>query len=204
MSRFELAAMSQESAPSGGVIRTYNFQMTFRRNLATVTALSLLFSVAGCASADHQSAKSVPPSRTPSTSGPLASLSPGASAPSASATIAPNQYITDPALTDIPFAVELPVNGPPQQYAEGTAIFENSRVVAYRVAPGDIYDYICDRFGLSDDGYILAINQVRRGNAALEAGDVLNLSASTMHKYGSVGGKVLDNPDPSHMPPQEP
>jgi hypothetical protein len=71
--------------------------------------------------------------------------------------------------------------------AEGTPIRKGSRIVAYTVASGDIYDSIVERFHLRSDGHIL-----RRGEAAQRsAGDVLNLSACTLDKYGSATGRAV-------------
>ena len=48
----------------------------------------------------------------------------------------------------------------------------------------------------------MAVNSVRRAEAPLYAGDVLNLSAYTLHDYGRDNGKVEHNPDPTPMPAQ--
>jgi hypothetical protein len=117
----------------------------------------------------------------------------------------PDQYLGAAILTNDIYRVEVPsADSGPAQYATGTPIMEGSKVVAYKVASGDIYDFVVKRFGLSNDGYVIAVNAIRRGNVNLYAGDVLNLSAYTMRKYGSVNGKVMRNPDPDPMPLQEP
>ena len=108
-------------------------------------------------------------------------------------------------LTNIGYPVQLPRDGGPIEYAEGTAITDGGKVVAYRVAPGDIYDFIARRFHLTNDGYLIVLNEVRRGEAApLYAGDQLNLSASTLHRYGTVNGRIVHGPEPLEAPPQEP
>ena len=83
-------------------------------------------------------------------------------------------------------------------------------IVAYRAVSGDLLDFVGERFGLTHDSYIVTINQIRRGgpdtpdgNPILYAGDVVNLSAFTMTKYGSVNGLVHDDPPPDPMPPQQ-
>jgi hypothetical protein len=120
-------------------------------------------------------------------------------------TVVPDQYIAYPSAENRIYRVELPsADGGARQYAEGTPIMEGSKVVAYNVVRGDLLDFIVGRFGLSNDGYIVTVNQVRRGGTNLYAGDVLNLSPYTLHKYGSENGKVFKNPDPIPMLPQEP
>jgi hypothetical protein len=107
--------------------------------------------------------------------------------------------------TNYVYPVQIPRDGGPITHAEGTPITEGSKIVAYKVAPGDIYDYIAQRFHLTNDGYLLILNEVRRGEAAqLFAGDVLNLSAYTLNKYGSVHGQVVEGPQPLTAPPQAP
>jgi hypothetical protein len=107
--------------------------------------------------------------------------------------------------TNYVFPVQVPRDGGPITYAEGTPITQGRQVVAYKVAPGDIYDYIAQRFHLTNDGYLLVLNEERRGEAApLYAGDVLNLSAYTLGKYGTVNGRVVDGPRPVTAPSQQP
>lgn len=107
-------------------------------------------------------------------------------------------------LTNYVYPVQIPRDDGPMKYAEGTAITEGTKVVAYEVAPGDIYDYIAKRFHLTNDGYLLVLNEERRGEAApLYEGDVLNLSAYTLDKYGTVNGRVAKGPQPLTAPRQE-
>lgn len=78
------------------------------------------------------------------------------------------------------------------------------KVVAYRVAPGDIYDYIAKRFHLTNNGYILILNEPRRGEAPpLDAGDILNLSGYTLNRYGTVDGHVAHGPQRVTAPKQQ-
>ena len=106
--------------------------------------------------------------------------------------------------TNYVFPVQIPHDDGPMKYAEGTVITEGSRIVAYQVAPGDIYDYIAKRFHLTNNGYLLVLNEPRRGEASsLYAGDVLNLSAFTLDKYGTVNGRVARGPQPIAAPKQE-
>jgi LysM repeat protein len=185
-----------------------------RRGLLIVPLLAL--ALAGCTSVTPQLVASETPKSAPTVSAapssPAASTSPDpgvpyplAPEPPAYVTVVPDQYISSPGTNEF-FRVEVPsADTGSTKYATGTAILEGSKVVAYKVASGDILDFIVKRFGLSNDGYIVAVNAVRRGNSAiLYAGDVLNLSAYTLHKYGSINGKVMSDPDPSPMPPQEP
>lgn len=119
-------------------------------------------------------------------------------------TLVPDQSLLGH-LTNIAFPVQVPRDSGPIEYAEGTAIVRGSKVVAYEVAPGDVYDYIAERFHLTNDGYLIVLNEVRRGEAApLYAGDELNLSASTLHDYGTVNGRVVRGPEPFEAPPQVP
>jgi hypothetical protein len=113
-----------------------------------------------------------------------------------------------------PYGVRQPIDHGPEQYAEGTVIRDRAGgIVAYRVASGDIYSFIPERFGLGDDDYIVVINSIRRGNPStedgglgagtLDVGDVVNLSAFTMTRYGTSAGKVWSDPPPDPMPPQQ-
>ena len=105
--------------------------------------------------------------------------------------------------TNYRYPVQVPRDDGPGQYAEGTAVTRDGQVVAYRVAPGDIYDFIAKRFHLTNDGYLLILNERRRGEAApLYAGDVLNLSAYTLDQYGTVNGVVAHGPPPVTAPVQ--
>ncbi|HEX4401488.1 MAG TPA: hypothetical protein VHZ98_09195 [Galbitalea sp.] len=188
--------------------------MTFRRVSPALVALAIALTIAGCASTTHAQSRrttSIPSSASANSSNPSASATKAAAGPiptpaevasSGSSVTVPNQFIGDSS-TNISWQVEIPSDGPARLYAEGSPIFEGTQLVAYKVAPGDILDFICDRFHLSNNGYIVGVNQIRRGSALIYAGDVLNLSAYTMHKYGSINGKVLDNPDPIPMPSQE-
>lgn len=108
------------------------------------------------------------------------------------------------------FDARQPVDKGPEEYAEGTVIRDtHGDIAAYRVASGDIYSFIDDRFGLGGDGYILVINQIRRGDGiahpqgTLDVDDVVNLSAFTITKFGSVGGAVYNDSPPNPMPPQQ-
>lgn len=106
--------------------------------------------------------------------------------------------------TNYPYPVQIPHDDGPSTYAEGTVITEGSKLVAYKVAPGDISDYIAKRFHLTNNGYLDILNEQRRGEAApLYAGDVLNLSAYTLDKYGTVNGRIAHGPRPVAAPPQE-
>ena len=149
---------------------------------------------------------------------PTATTSPS---PSAAATTSPT-FLRDPdsapwGVTTVPdealvghltnyiFPVQLPRDGGAITYAEGDPITEGSKIVAYKVASGDIYDYIAKRFHLTNDGYLIVLNEVRRGEAAqLYAGDILNLSAYTLDKYGTINGHVVKGPQPLTAPHQEP
>jgi hypothetical protein len=98
-----------------------------------------------------------------------------------------------------------PVDHGPEQYATGEPIADSSgRLVAYRVASGDILDFVAERFGLPRySNYILTINQVRRGyTGTLYADDIVNLDPSTIYRYGSINGEVLHDPAPAGMPAQ--
>lgn len=107
--------------------------------------------------------------------------------------------------TNYSFPVQIPHDDGPIRYARGTPITEGSEIVAYKVAPGDIYDYIVKRFHLTNNGYILILNEPRRGEAPpLYAGDVLNLSAYTLNKYGTVNGRIAHGPQPVTGPKQQP
>jgi LysM repeat protein len=107
--------------------------------------------------------------------------------------------------TNYVYPVQVPRDGGPITYAKGTPITKGSKIVAYKVASGDIYDYIAKRFHLTNDGYLLILNEIRRGEAAqLYEGDVLNLSAYTLDKYGTVNGRVVKGPQPLTAPPQMP
>lgn len=97
--------------------------------------------------------------------------------------------------TNYRYPVQIPHDDGPAMYAEGAAVLRDGEVVAYRVAPGDIYDFIAKRFHLTNNGYLLILNEPRRGLAApLYAGDVLNLSAYTLNDYGTVNGRVVRGP----------
>ena len=112
------------------------------------------------------------------------------------------------------FPVEVPLDNGPRKYAMGTATTDSSGVpISYKVASGDVIDYIADRFGFFNPcpraglgfAYLNTINQVRRGGYPwpLYAGDTLNLSAYKITSVGTINGQVKHEAAPDPMPQQK-
>ncbi len=101
------------------------------------------------------------------------------------------------------FLVRVPTDSGPREYAQGTAVLDAEGVpIAYEVAPGEILDYVEERFGLPPI-YLVVLNQVRRGyTGMLYAGDTINLDAQTILTVGDINGEVLAEPAPDPLPPQ--
>jgi LysM repeat protein len=177
-------------------------------------ALAVTTLLTACTETDAKPATTTPAVRT-SSPAPMPTTAVATSSATSNPTFLRDPEIAPWGVTTVPdeviegnytndaFPVQLPRDGGPIEYAEGTPIKEGSKLVAYTVASGDIYDYIAKRFHLTNDGYLLILNEVRRGEAAqLYAGDVLNLSAYTLHEYGTVDGRVVEGPQPVTAPRQ--
>jgi hypothetical protein len=101
------------------------------------------------------------------------------------------------------FTIETPSDAGGRQYAAGEVELDSAGApIAYKVASGDIMDFVAERLGL-DGIYLVTINQVRRGyTGSLYAGDILNLDPHTITSVGTINGEVLDEEAPSPMPEQ--
>ena len=101
--------------------------------------------------------------------------------------------------------LQIPVDRGPSQYANGEVEFAPDGVTpgAYIVAPGDVFEFVADRFGFNVY-YLTTINQVRRGGgeAGLYTGDILTLDARTILSVGTINGEVNDYAPPNPMPEQ--
>lgn len=99
---------------------------------------------------------------------------------------------------------ETAIDQGPREYATGEPVLNAAGVpVAYRVAPGDIGEFVAKRFCLTL-GYLNAINSVRRtlGAMNLDGGDTINFDAATIFTVGDENGVVHDGAPPSPRPPQ--
>jgi len=183
-----------------------------RSLICVLTAVVLTIAMAAC---------STPPqptrSATPSAAEPTAAVPHATPTPSPSPTSTKALARKDPSVWIGRYPIEIPVDNGPERYAMGTVTTDGDGVpVAYKVARGDIIDYIAERFGfwvgLNEPGfdYLNTINQVRRGtvvggsdeNFALYAGDTLNLSPYTVTTVGDENGRVIPGPLPTPLPPQ--
>jgi hypothetical protein len=105
---------------------------------------------------------------------------------------------------DINTVLEVPLNGPPIDNANGAVTVDDYGVpLSYVVASGDVFELIAKRFDLGTT-YLASINAVRRDNPTeLFVGDTINLGATTILRIGDQNGVVYDHvdrlPEP-HMP----
>lgn len=105
---------------------------------------------------------------------------------------------------DINTVLEVPLNGPPMDNANGAVTVDDYGVpLSYVVASGDVFELIAKRFDLGTT-YLASINAVRRDNPTeLFVGDTINLGATTILRIGDQNGVVYDHvdrlPEP-HMP----
>lgn len=90
-----------------------------------------------------------------------------------------------------------------REYATGEPILAPDGIpVAYVVGPGDIPEYIADRFCI-EVSYLDRINEPRRGSSGeLFEGDTLNLDAATATTVGDVNGVIRQNPASTSLPAQ--
>ncbi|TPW73058.1 hypothetical protein FJ658_07365 [Schumannella sp. 10F1B-5-1] len=103
------------------------------------------------------------------------------------------------------YAVRLPVDAGSREYATGAVTLDSAgRPASYTVASGDLVDYIAERFGFPDFGYLNTLNRVRRGGYPwpIYPGDTLNLSAYTVTTVGDIQGVVRNEAPPSPLPQQ--
>jgi LysM repeat protein len=100
------------------------------------------------------------------------------------------------------WALQIPVDSGPQEYAMGTTNLNSEGAPAiYVVASGDNSEFIAERFCINT-GYLYAINAVRRGDQSLYVGDTVNLDAHTITSVGDQNGIVTSRPVPDPIPPQ--
>ena len=105
---------------------------------------------------------------------------------------------------DIMSVLQVPLNGPPTDNANGVATIDDYGVpLSYVVADGDVFELIAKRFDLGTT-YLASINAVRRENPTeLFVGDTINLGATTILRIGDQNGVVYDHierlPEP-HLP----
>jgi LysM repeat protein len=100
------------------------------------------------------------------------------------------------------WALQIPVDSGPQEYAMGTTNVDGDGVPAsYIVASGDISEFVAKRFCINT-AYLYAINGVRRGDLSLYVGDTVNLDAHTITSVGDQNGVVTTRPLPDPIPPQ--
>lgn len=99
---------------------------------------------------------------------------------------------------------EVPTDQGPREYATGEVVLDAAGIpVAYRVAAGDIPDFVAERLCMNL-AYLHAINSVRRASLANElyAGDTINLDATTIFTVGDQNGVVHEGDPPLPHPPQ--
>jgi hypothetical protein len=100
------------------------------------------------------------------------------------------------------WALQIPVDSGPQEYAMGTTNLNSEGVpVSYVVASGDNSEFVAKRFCINT-AYLFAINGVRRGDQTLYVGDTVNLDAHTITSVGDQNGIVTSGPVPEPIPPQ--
>jgi len=147
----------------------------------------------------------------PTASTPTPTPAATSSAPSSTPTIAPapppvqvtpppepedtdfrREYFED----DIMSVLQVPLNGPPIDNANGAATIDDYGVpLSYVVAEGDVFELIAKRFDLGTS-YLASINAVRRENPTeLFVGDTINLGATTILRIGDQNGVVYNHTD---------
>ena len=100
------------------------------------------------------------------------------------------------------WALQIPVDGGPQEYAMGVATLDADGVPAsYEVVSGDNPEFVAERFCINL-AYLYAINSVRRGDQTLFVGDIVNLNAHTILTVGDQNGIATAGPAPDPIPPQ--
>jgi LysM repeat protein len=101
------------------------------------------------------------------------------------------------------WAIQVAVDSGPQKFATGTPTLNASGVpVSYKVRPGDVYEFISRRFCINL-AYLYTINSVRRADATLYAGDIINLDSHTILTVGTENGRTYNTmPHPDPIPPQ--
>jgi hypothetical protein len=160
--------------------------MVFPSVIRGVTVGCLVIVLAGCAAAVDapEVGPSPPPAPTPSQSEPT----------SAPASVAGEGTV---AMSPIRAAVD----GGSREHARGATLEDDGELIAYTVAPDDIYEIVAERFDLPVT-YLLNINAIRREGLELFAGDTLNLSAYRITSIGDQNGRVFDRQPPDPMPAQ--